>query len=258
MLKDNIKSGIFNAMMKVFGSKFTRETHNFYKRVFDTDSRFEKELIIKTLGYVGKGGIVLDIGANIGRWAIPISEKIGDTGHVFAFEPNEESLSFLRHKVSGLQNVSTYKIALSNGDAEQQDFLIQKGVSCPPNAAVANTASQITDKENFDIVKVPTSSLDNFIKAHNIRIIDFIKIDVEGHELEVIKGFKNGIAMFTPILAIEILNEKWKGGHACTAEVVQLLLKEGYTVGQFNEISHTYEFDQDKFGDFENFIFIKN
>lgn len=258
MLKDKIKSDIFNAMITVFGSKFTRDAHNFYKRIFDTDSRFEKELIATTLGYVGKGAVVLDIGANIGRWAMPISAKIGDKGHVFAFEPNEESLSFLRHKVSGLQNVSTFNIALSNGNTEQQEFLIQKGVSCPPNAAIADTASQITDKENFDVVKVPSSSLDNFIKTHNIKAIDFIKIDVEGHELEVIKGFKNGLAMLSPILAIEILKEKWKGDHASKAEVVKLILKEGYTIGQFNETSNAYEFDQDKFGDFENFIFIKN
>ncbi len=259
MQKSNLKYRVFNMFIKLLGSSSTRKAHYFYKNLFNTDSRFEKELISKTLSYVDKGSTVLDIGANIGRWAIPISRKIGAKGHVHAFEPNKESFSFLKNRIRSFKNVSIHNIALSNGEHKEVEFLIQKGISCPANAAIAETASQITDKENFEIVKVESKSTDTFVNANHVNSVDFIKIDVEGHELEVIKGFKDGIKLYKPVLAIEILKDKWKNNNANNSDVAQLILNEGYRIGQFNESNKEYIFEESKFEEnFQNFIFIPN
>ncbi|SHG58866.1 FkbM family methyltransferase [Flagellimonas flava] len=257
MLKSSIKAGIFSAFNRIFGSKLTRKAHNFYKNSFDTDSRFEKELIAKTLSYVSEEATVLDIGANIGRWAIPLAKKIGEKGEVIAFEPNPETFQFLKNRVASRPNVLTYNIALSDQPKSQLEFLVQKGISCPPNAAIAETATQIKDRGNFELIKVGCESLDNFIKTHQIHKLDFVKIDVEGHELEVIKGFKEGIKRYKPIIAIEILASKWINNKAQDSEVAQLILQQGYKMGQFNETNKEYVFEIDLFeSSFQNFIFV--
>ncbi|WP_111308748.1 FkbM family methyltransferase [Confluentibacter sediminis] len=257
MQKDKIKRDIFDLFNKVFGHSFTRKGHHLYKSIFDTDSRFEKELISKTLMYLNSGATVLDIGANIGRWAISISKKTGPQGTIHAFEPNKETFDFLTNRTKSFKNVIAHNVALSSGEREEVEFLIQKGISCPPNAAIAETASQIRNKEDFTIIKVKSKSIDGFLEANNIKTLDFIKIDVEGHELEVMRGFKKGLKRFKPILGIEILRDKWKNNNPSNSDVAQLILKEGYIMGQFNELTIFYEFDEAKFQqDFQNFIFI--
>lgn len=256
MQKSNKKT-IFDFCTKLFGSTLTRKAHNLYKRIINRDSRFEIDLIENSLQYVGSGAIVFDIGANIGRWAIPLSKNVGDKGKIYAFEPNKETFAFLKRRVQPYSNIVINEVALSDGIKEEHDFLVQKGISCPPNAAIVDTATQIKNKANFEIISIQSQSMDSFTEEQNIKSIDFIKIDVEGHELQVLKGFKKGIKKFQPTFAIEILRDKWEQ-NASDSEVARLILDEGYKMAQFNEVSNTYEFDQNKFApEFLNYLFVK-
>jgi FkbM family methyltransferase len=134
------------------------------------------------------GGVVLDIGANLGTFCIPLAKKVPKHKY-HAFEP-QRIISYqlcANIIINSLDNVYTYELALSNEDASVD-------LAIPDYAVETNIGAFSIDKEvrenEYECSTVSTTNridlipLDSFI-FNNIRLI---KIDVEGHELEVIKG----------------------------------------------------------------------
>jgi len=137
---------------------------------------------------------VIDAGANIGMFTFYAARKTGENGQVFAFEPVPEvnkilsdSLKYNIYQGKNIEVVS-YALGSSNEDltlSYQDDDL---------------GGSALSKKSNF--VKVPQITLDDFVKNRKIDKVDFIKMDIEGMEREVLKGASETIAKFKPKLAI--------------------------------------------------------
>jgi hypothetical protein len=64
--------------------------------LFQSEIRYEFEIFNAIKPYIQSRGIVFDIGANIGQYAIPISELIGHQGRVYSFEPDPKNFAFLQ------------------------------------------------------------------------------------------------------------------------------------------------------------------
>ena len=135
------------------------------------------------------GDIVFDIGAYIGDTALWFSKAVDPQGKVYAFEPvpsNFEKLkaNLERNKVT---NVIPLHLALSENEGEMQ---ITSGGS----------GSAITETAGDTPVKVTT--MDKFVEANKLPRVDFIKMDVEGHELRILAGARETIKTFKPSLAL--------------------------------------------------------
>ena len=153
------------------------------------------------------GGEFLDIGANIGFYAVRVALGLSDTQNVRAFEPVGSKASRLRENINlnNLSNVSVYEIALSdhNGSAEivlREDF---QGGSATGNASLA--ISNAADA-GFNKVRIVTQRLDDFVEQQGIGTIGLIKIDVEGHEDLCFAGAAEVLARDFPIVFSEINN----------------------------------------------------
>ena len=131
------------------------------------------------------GNIVVDIGANIGLHTLNMARIVGNTGQVFAFEPDPSNFKILGKnvKVNNYKNIILEQKAV--GDKHERTTLYQS--DHPGMHRIFPQTKQAKGQ-----VKVELISLDKyFIDSNLADRINFIKIDVEGLEFSVLQGMKN-------------------------------------------------------------------
>lgn len=137
--------------------------------------------------YIGKGAVVFDVGANKGEWTkavLTLGPKM-----VYMFEPQESCVEkYLRPMESACCKVIQSAVGDHEGQSEFYSPCEDAG-----NASIYNRRDTCFVGQNFQRSNVRLSTLDAFIEEAGIRRVDFLKIDVEGHELFVLKGAKNAI-----------------------------------------------------------------
>ena len=171
------------------------------------------------------GGCFVDAGAHVGHWAIRASSLYKK---VVAFEPEPEANLVLRRNISRnhLNNISVFQLALS--DHSGQALLYDYGFSSmhtirpfySPDTKVAGNRT------------VPVRRLDDFI-VHLFRPM-VLKIDVEGSELDVLKGSSLSLSKFRPGVVVEVhYKDQWHYKDELEP-VLEELRKYGYTVRIFD------------------------
>ncbi|MEM7699947.1 MAG: FkbM family methyltransferase, partial [Verrucomicrobiota bacterium] len=144
------------------------------------------------------GMTAFDIGANFGLYTRFLSTATGPTGRVFSFEPTLDMFEVLTNNTIALEldNVVTSQLALSEGQKELT-FYIPKRDDGTLNYYEASLERDTIGSEHETVV-VMTTSLDQFCEDGDITSVDFIKIDVEGHELAVLEGARKVIKRDRP------------------------------------------------------------
>ncbi|CAK0826742.1 unnamed protein product [Prorocentrum cordatum] len=155
------------------------------------------------------GDTVLDIGANVGGFTVPLAERVGPQGKVHAFEPFRKVFQHLNANVAlnGLTNVFTHQVALGT---ERKTLEIHA-----PDLTIFNFPSAIRVVEQLrpddaarnanlryekELQEIDVRPLDSFQFAGSIRLI---KIDVEFMELQVILGGRDTILRHKPVIWVE-------------------------------------------------------
>lgn len=143
----------------------------------------------------------LDIGANIGYYVMLEKKILGNTGRIIAIEPSPENFKYLsknirRHDSS---NIEIHNIAAGNVSGTL-NFLMYKDES--------NSGHIISDDEikntSGKVIQVPVKPIDILVKELNLKKLDFLRMDVEGYEYEILKGMLKTLEEFRPIIQIEI------------------------------------------------------
>ncbi len=151
------------------------------------------------------GAVVFDIGANIGAHTLHFARLVGPAGRVFAFEPTDFAMAKLRSNL-GLNPDLVPRVLL------QQCFLVADRTDQPPSSIPSSwpVANQHDDL-NLEHLGKPQSltaattlTADDFCQREGISRIDFVKIDVDGHEYPVLRGFHQSLLRFRPLILIEI------------------------------------------------------
>ncbi len=142
----------------------------------------------KNLACVKEGDVVLDCGAFTGNTTLYFSRKTGPKGYVHSFEPGNKTYRQLEANVAhmNLSNVSTHNLALS--DRVGEVGFLEDG---SPGARIGG-----------GLQHVPSATIDAFVKRHGLNKVDFIKMDIEGAELDALKGSMETCRRFKPQLAI--------------------------------------------------------
>ena len=131
------------------------------------------------------GNITVDVGANIGLHTLNMARIVGNTGRVFAFEPDPSNFEILEKnvKINNYQNIILEQKAV--GDKHGRTTLYQS--EHPGRHRIFPQTKQAKGQ-----VQVELTSLDKYFTDSNLaNKINFIKIDVEGFEFSVLKGMKN-------------------------------------------------------------------
>lgn len=141
---------------------------------------------------ISDGDVVIDVGANIGYFALLEAKIVGNNGWVYAIEPIPDNIGMLDEniKANGFANISTHEYAIGDETKEGHIYLSHKSNWCSmlKNAEVVDEGRKIP-------VKVMT--LDDFIKEK--RFPDLIRMDAEGYEVQIIKGMKGMIESSHPL-----------------------------------------------------------
>lgn len=145
--------------------------------------------------------VFVDIGANFGLYSLVASQKITNSGKVICFEPFPKNYAALKKNISlnSKSNIISENIAL--GDKKDELSLYYQ-----PNEKNLGIVSA-NFMENSKTIEVDVMSLDEYVNENGIDKIDFIKIDVEGFENQVIVGMKKTLELFSPMILIEIFDE---------------------------------------------------
>ena len=175
--------------------------------------RYEPELNVLPL-LVDPNRTCVDAGANRGTYTYFLSKL---SQHVYAYEPNP-AMRWILKRVAA-RNVSISNVALSDRTG-QAEFAVPKSNSAFRNNAGSLEVAQLS-QSTADIVRfqVPTARLDE----QGVSNVGFIKIDVEGHEREVLAGARQVIERDRPVLLIEMMEALAPGETAGNSEFVEQL-----------------------------------
>ena len=160
--------------------------------------RAERPEIRFLLNQLQLGQTVIDIGAHKGAYTYWMSQRVGLSGQVIAFEPQPE-LNQNLSKLTGLfphNNIQIESFALSS--TRREAILSVPGDTPSPSASLVKNTNH-----NGSDIAVKTITLDEYVKDNNLSSIDLIKCDVEGHELEVFQGGRDTLKQFKPVVMFE-------------------------------------------------------
>ncbi len=138
--------------------------------------------------HVKPGMTVVDVGSNIGYHVLLFESLVGATGKIIAIEPSPENLPELEANIknNNLRNVSLHKIAVG---ATQSTVQVKSGIN-----------SGICTDDSEGIAAIPMQQLDEVATEK----VDFIKIDVDGYELEVLQGSLQVLERDRPTVLVEV------------------------------------------------------
>ena len=159
------------------------------------------ELPIQTIfaQHLDTGDVFYDIGANVGFFSIVAAKLVGDTGKVYAFEPGTENAKAIRHnaKLNNFDTIEVIEKAVSNTSGEGQLLLAK--YSGGHALATADAPPDLAGELTVDLV-----SIDDLIAQNRIASPNFVKVDVEGGELDVLKGMTQTIKTYKPTIIYEV------------------------------------------------------
>lgn len=164
--------------------------------LFEQEDWFENEIRF-VRRWLRPGMRVIDIGANLGVYALTMAKLVAPSGQVWAFEPTSESAAALSRNIArnGFANVRLMQMALSDRDGKAA--LHRQGHS-ELNSLVAGQGPA-----TFGVEMVTVSSLDRQQAALGWGTIDFIKIDAEGSGLNILAGGAGFFAAQSPLVMFE-------------------------------------------------------
>lgn len=143
---------------------------------------------------IKKGDVIIDIGANIGYYALLESRLAGPTGKVFAIEPVNENIKQLKKNIelNKYSNIEAFQLAIGDKDKKGFIYLSDRSNWCSMNYL---EYVKVNKKIKKEVVEVMT--LDRFLEDKPFP--DLIRIDVEGYEYEILKGMQNLLKTNRPL-----------------------------------------------------------
>lgn len=144
---------------------------------------YERRSMSRVLGLAREGGICLDVGANVGGYALNFAKRVGKTGKVYAFEASPKVAQKLRKNIA----LNSFESIIEVEEWAVADRKSKISFSVSPDA---NSGwGHIGEDERFaETITVEANTLDNFFDEKKIRSADLMKVDIEGAEDKLIEG----------------------------------------------------------------------
>ncbi len=187
----------------------------FRERVWDP----HVEACIRSL--LRSGDTAIDVGANLGYFTAVMAQCVGPAGRVWAFEPVPETFELLTlcRSLNGYENVTAIDVALGAAEGSVE-------ITYDPRHS--GLATIHADQVSGDKQRVRLRTLDALVAAGAVAARpDLIKVDVEGHELDVLRGARRTICDASPAIVFELNERAARVAGWTLAELGELLLSVG-------------------------------
>ncbi|MHA7733118.1 FkbM family methyltransferase [Nitrosopumilus sp. S6] len=169
----------------------------------------------------------LDVGSNIGYYACLESNVVGNSGKVISIEPSPINFKYLKKNIElqNKTNTEVYNFACGNENSEIE-FLVsdrsnwsrvstEKFIDAPPDAIIQK-------------IRVPMKTIDSFVEEKSLPRLDFIRMDVEGFEVNIVKGMCRTLEKYKPLIHMEI--HLFLIGISGTKQLLENIEKHGYDI----------------------------
>ena len=188
--------------------------------------KYEQDVKYALARLVDKGVCVYDVGANIGILTLFAAKLTGETGCVYAFEPEDVNLACLRKtkERNRLANVEVLETCVTSRSGTV--VFDRRG-----GAFSGRAVYEGTPPISRNLCQKPSVSLDDFVFLHGKRPPNVVKIDVEGNEVAVLKGMAGILEKYGPSVICELHTHL--GDDVTSA--YSLLTKSGYSLFRLSE-----------------------
>jgi FkbM family methyltransferase len=202
-----------------WGVWFELNLNDNVQRTFYYTGWYERPFLEFLRGQLRPGDTYIDVGAHVGIDAAFVAH-LTPSGKVVAFEPAPDTVALLRKSVGRLRNVEVVPVAL--GDAPGTLTL-----RANPNWHLEDAATRSRFGSGPAVCEAQVVRFDEW--ATDLTGMDIVKIDVEGGELDVLKGMSASLRRWQPrVVAVEMHEARLRGGRPAEVEIVDLLGDVGY------------------------------
>jgi FkbM family methyltransferase len=174
--------------------------------------------------FVKPGMTVLDIGAHRGFHSLLLSKKVGRNGRLLSFEPSPADAKRLRlHlRINFCSNAEVFECALGEEDEAAELYVV-------PKNSVLNSLRPPDTEYRASTKTVAVKRLDNALSQAHVERVDFVKLDVEGGELSVLKGAQRLLSSTPrPLILCEVLEQRTRPWGYPARLIIEYLLQMGF------------------------------
>ena len=189
----------------------------------------ERYVVTKLLKIIKPGDVCWDIGANIGFYTCLLASRVEHTGAVVAFEPAVRTCGYLCENVSLNQFTNVTVVNKGLSDSVEQRHLYYAEAGLAEGTATLKYANGRDASE-----RVTLDAIDNLIRE--LPVPNFIKIDVEGYQLEVLRGGEYCLKTHAPLLMAE-LKDVGKTNRDMFREIENYVADLGYQLYEIKKYS---------------------
>ena len=164
------------------------------------------------------GMTALDIGANFGYHTFRMAHLVSPGGTIYAFEPTSwafEKLTMNAEMNASLNNIQFFKIGLGDTNIDNTNISFQ-------------SSYRLDAQRSDSIERISIAKLDSIVETHEIRQIDFVKMDVDGYEFKVISGALQSLKRFQPSVLLEISPAAMITNGDDPEDLIAMLISIGY------------------------------
>ena len=157
------------------------------------------------LAFLQPGAVAIDVGANLGEWTLPMARAVGAAGWVIAVEPAPRCAAALEATLAAnaLRQAEVARAAIGDHDG-MTEFAVPIVTSARSDTGTARIGPADAGHE---ALRVSLRSLDSLAAERGLDRVDLIKIDVEGHERQVLDGAAAVLDRYRPVLVLETGHE---------------------------------------------------
>lgn len=174
-----------------------------YHRLWRYRLRTERQEIAYMRSRDLRGAVVADVGANRGVYSYWMHKAVAPQGRVIAFEPQPELVAYI-HEIRAafrLNRLTIVESALSSQVGERR--LVR------PRQFWASASLELQPDADADSFNVPTTTLDDYFQASDLRPLRFVKADIQGHEYDCFVGGEQTLREDRPEILCECLDPEF-------------------------------------------------
>ncbi len=197
---------------------WTGRWHYYSGRFWDRLNQLVIDQVLRT------GDIYVDVGANLGMHSLLASRRVGADGMVVAIEPNPRTFHVLQlhSMINRIDNITLWNLGMSDHEGKLEL------IGDPSHSAMY---SAVDHGQGTDRVEIKLEMLDNILRGEDLnRARVLVKIDVEGHECNVLAGMKNLLARRNVVVSLEVTPAWIEQAGRSVDELLALLTDAGYRI----------------------------
>jgi FkbM family methyltransferase len=176
------------------------------------------------------GMVVIDVGANAGVYTFAAARQVGNTGRVLAVEPFADCVAYMR-ETCRINQIDWVKVCAGAASDRNGKIKFMTQAASELNKVITDEQNDAPNADSYQ--EVDCFTLDHLIEQEGLSRVDFVKIDAEGHELQVLQGSDRLLQEFAPI----ILYENIESGSGSNLPVAAYLRDHGYQLFHYQPYS---------------------